>query len=196
MPPIPKISKKMILEKGMLIIQSEGIENLNVRNIANKLNCSTQPIMYYYKNMDILKEELYNRADEYHSNYLMMIEQNKNPLLGIGLRYIKFAVEERNLFKFLFQSDKFSKFNFKDLINNNEKELDAIFEVIQKVANLTRAQSKNLFENIFISAHGIASLIANNSIIYDELYCTKILENSFEGILMKMKEKINDKKII
>ncbi len=196
MPPIPKISKKMILEKGMLIIQSEGIENLNVRNIANKLNCSTQPIMYYYKNMDILKEELYNRADEYHSNYLMMIEQNKNPLLGIGLRYIKFAVEERNLFKFLFQSDKFSKFNFKDLINNNEKELDAIFEVIQKVANLTRAQSKNLFEAIFISAHGIASLIANNSIIYDELYCTKILENSFEGILMKMKEKINDKKII
>ena len=60
MPPIPKISKDMILESGLKIIKEEGIDKLNVRNIANKLNCSTQPIMYHYKNMNLLKEELYN----------------------------------------------------------------------------------------------------------------------------------------
>ena len=59
MPPIPKISKEMILESSIDIIRKDGIENLNVRNIANKLSCSTQPIMYHYKNMDMLKEELY-----------------------------------------------------------------------------------------------------------------------------------------
>lgn len=71
MPPIPKISKDMIIDNSLKIIKTEGIESLNVRNIANKLNCSTQPIMYHYKNMDILKDELYKKVDQYHSEYLM-----------------------------------------------------------------------------------------------------------------------------
>ena len=58
MPPIPKITKDMIMDSSLEIIKKEGIENLNVRNIDTKLNCSTQPIMYHYKNMDILKDKL------------------------------------------------------------------------------------------------------------------------------------------
>ena len=103
----------MIIDSSLEIIKKEGIENLNVRNIATKLNCSTQPIMYHYKNMDILKDELYKKVDEDHSKYLMK-NSNNDPLLSIGLQYIKFAKEEKNLFKFLFQSDKFSNFNLED----------------------------------------------------------------------------------
>lgn len=183
LPPIARISKKMILNEGMQIIRNEGIENLNVRNISSRLNCSTQPIMYHYKNMDKLKEELYSIVDNYHSEYLMKINKNKNALLEIGLQYIKFASEESNLFKFLFQSNKFANYNFKDLMNSNESDLEFIFGTIQKEANITKAQAKELFGNIFISAHGMASLIANNSMIYDEIYCTKILESAFMGSL-------------
>ena len=52
-------------------------------------------------NMDILKDELYKKVDEYHSKYLMK-NSNDDPLLSIGLQYIKFAKEEKNFFKFLF----------------------------------------------------------------------------------------------
>ena len=86
MPPIPKISREMILECSLKIIKKEGIENFNVRNIARSLNCSTQPIMYHYKNMDILKDELYKRIDQYHSEYLMK-KNDDNPLLSIGIQY-------------------------------------------------------------------------------------------------------------
>lgn len=189
MPPVPKISKEMILNSGIEIIRNEGIENLNVRNIAKRLNCSTQPIMYHYKNMDLLKEELYSLVDNYHSEFLMKENDQINPLLNIGLQYIKFASEESNLFKFLFQSDKFSNFDFKDLINNNENGLEFIFEAIQKETKITKQQSKNLFEILFITAHGLASLLANNSIKYDKNYCEKILQDVFSGVLMKMKGK-------
>lgn len=187
MPPIPKISKSMILESGLKIIRDEGIDNLNVRNIAKKLNCSTQPIMYHYKNMNLLKEELYDLVDNYHSEFLMKENSNNNSFLNIGLQYIKFAVEEKNLFTFIFQSDKFSNFNFKDLINNNENGLEFIFETIQKEAKITKEQSKNLFELLFITVHGLASLFANNSMKYDENYCVKILQDTFDGALLKMK---------
>ena len=178
MPPIPKISKDMIINSSLEIIKAEGIENLNVRNIANSLNCSTQPIMYHYKNMDILKDELYTKVDQYHSEYLMNKSDN-NPLLSIGLQYIKFAKEEPNLFKFLFQSDKFSNFNLEYLINNNENGLQDIFNIIQKETNLNIKEIKEMFTILFIIAHGIASLLANNSITYDEKYFKKVLATSF-----------------
>lgn len=186
MPPLPKISKEMILNSGMEIIRNDGIENLNVRNIAKKLNCSTQPIMYLYKNMDLLKEELYNIVNNYHSEFLIKKNDENNLLLNIGLQYIKFAVYEKNLFKFLFQSEKFSNFNFKDLIKNNENELEVIFEAIQKEIKITKEQAKDIFELLFITVHGLSSLFANNSMKYDENYCIKILQNIFEGILIKM----------
>ena len=182
MPPIPKISKDMILESGFEIIKNDGIDNLNVRNIASKLNCSTQPIMYHYKNMNLLKEELYDKVDNYHSEFLMKENINNNPLLNIGLQYIKFANQEKNLFKFLFQSDKFSDFNFDDLIDNNEEELKAIFEIIKKETKLDNGSIKDDFKLLFITVHGFASLLANNSITYDEKYCTLMLEKIFYKI--------------
>lgn len=181
MPPIQKITKNMIMDSSLEIIKKEGIENLNVRNIAAKLNCSTQPIMYHYKNMDILKDELYKKVDEYHSEYLMK-NSNDNPLLSIGLQYIKFAKEEKNFFKFLFQSGKFSDFNLEDLINNNENGLQDIFDIIKKETNLNIEEIKEMFTILFITAHGIASLLANNGVSYDENHFKKILEMSFNKV--------------
>ena len=182
MPPIPKISKDMILESGLKIIKEEGIEKLNVRNIANKLNCSTQPIMYHYKNMNLLKEELYSIVDNYHSQFLMKENTNNNPLLNIGLQYIKFAEQEKNLFKFLFQSDKFSNFNFDDLIDNNQERLKEIFKIIEKETKIDKNNIKEGFKLLFITAHGLASLLANNSINYNEKYCIDMLEKVFGKI--------------
>lgn len=179
MPPIPKISKDMILESGLKIIKDEGIDNLNVRNIANKLNCSTQPIMYHYKNMNLLKEELYSIVDSYHSQFLMQENVNNNPLLNIGLQYIKFAEQEKNLFKFLFQSDKFSNFNFDNLIDNNEEGIKEIYLIMEKETKLDKNDIKEVFKLLFITAHGLASLLANNSITYDEKYCIDMLEKVF-----------------
>lgn len=182
MPPIPKISKNMILESGLKIIKDEGINNLNVRSIANKLNCSTQPIMYHYKNMDLLKEELYSIVDSYHSKFLLKENINKNPLLNIGLQYIKFAEQEKNLFKFLFQSDKFSNFNFDNLIDNNEQVLKKIYIIMEKETKLDKNNIKEVFKLLFITVHGIASLLANNSMSYDEKYCIDILEKIFNKV--------------
>lgn len=179
MPPIPKVSKEMILDASLEIIRNDGIENLNVRNIASKLNCSTQPIMYHYKNMNILKEELYDIVSRYHSEFLMQ-ESTMDPLLNIGLQYIKFANEEKNLFKFLFQSNKFTNFNIEELIDNSNP--TDIFNVIKEESNLSDEQIKEMFTILFITAHGLASLLANNSMKYNEKECIRILENAFNSI--------------
>lgn len=188
LPPISKITKEMIINAGKEIVESYGIENLNVRKIASKLNCSTQPIMYLYKTVDELKNDIYNEVNQYHSKYIMNIEdKNLNPTLSIGLRYILFAVEEKNYFKFLFQSDKFSNLNFNKLLEENNEELSVIYNILNNESNLTKTQSKDIFANLFITVHGLASLLANNSMQYDEKYCINILENTFYSLIERNK---------
>lgn len=41
---------------------------------------------------------------------------------------------------------------------------------------------KDDFKLLFITVHGFASLLANNSITYDEKYCTLMLEKNFYKI--------------
>lgn len=188
MPPKTKITCEMILEAGMKIIREEGDDNLNVRKIADALGCSTQPIMYQFSTVEKLKSALYTRVDEYHSEYLMNFgNMGEKPMLSIGLRYILFAVEEKNFFRFLFQSNKYTNMNFTQLLNGYDEGLSAIYTILEQEAGITPAQSREVFASLFISAHGLASLLANNAMLYDENYCIGILENVFHGVIGRMK---------
>ena len=92
--------------------------------------------MYQFPNMELLRDLTYQKADEFHSEYIL----NARDFLEIGLRYVQFAEEEPQLFKFLFQSGRFSGLSLEDLIRAPE----------------TAAV-----------VHGYASLIANNAMKYD-----------------------------
>lgn len=42
MPAIKKINREDIIKASVEIIRKEGLESLNARGVAKKLNCSTQ----------------------------------------------------------------------------------------------------------------------------------------------------------
>ncbi len=64
---------------------------------------------------------IYKKADEYHTHYIMNTETDDgNPMLAIGMNYIRFAIKETNLFRFLFQSNEFSGVSMLDLLETEE----------------------------------------------------------------------------
>ena len=71
MPPKPRINKKMILDASFEIVREQGHEMINARSIAEKLGCSTQPVMYNFKTIEEIREETYKIADEYHTGFIM-----------------------------------------------------------------------------------------------------------------------------
>ena len=52
MPARKKIEKENIIDTCLKIIRKEGIDALNARKVAKALGCSTQPLFYYYENMN------------------------------------------------------------------------------------------------------------------------------------------------
>ena len=183
MPPKSKVNLTAIVKAGFELVRREGAEALNARSIAAELGCSTQPVMYHFSTMAALRDAIYRSADDWHSQYLMVPEPNADPLLSIGLRYIRFGAEERHLFRFLFQSDKYAHMDIRQLLAEYDEALTPIYTVLQAEAGCSPGQCRVIFAQLFITAHGLASLLANNAMNYDPVFCSKILNAAFEGAM-------------
>lgn len=179
MPPKTKVTAEQIVSAGFDIVRSCGHEALNVRSAAARVGCSTQPVMYQFQTVAELKSAVYDMADRFHSEYIMQPMPADNPLLSIGVRYVMFGAEEKNLFRFLFQTDKFSGMGFDRLFDSDE--LAPIYSVLSRSAGIPQENCKDVFKSIFISAHGLASLLANNAVEFRRDYTEKILTSAFYG---------------
>ncbi|MDE6568164.1 MAG: TetR/AcrR family transcriptional regulator [Lachnospiraceae bacterium] len=187
MPPKAKISRDMVIAAAFEVARETGAENINARTVSKKLNCSTQPVMYHFATIEELKRAAYEKMDRYHTEYLMNIsETQEKVMLGIGLNYIRFAVEEPNLFRFLFQSGFAGENSLLEMIDSEE--LIPVLSVMQKAMNTNIEQTKEVFVTLAMFVHGYASIIANNSLEYDEELVALHLERVYRGAVLALQE--------
>ena len=176
----------MILDASIDIVRKEGHEYLNARRIAEYLGCSTQPVMYNFKTVDEIREKVYRITDEYHSDYIMPDEElDRDPLLALGLNYIRFGHEEPHLFRFLFQTNQFSGMNMNALIH--DPQLSAVIDIMAENMKCSEAEAQEMFLLFFVAAHGYASLLANNAMEYDEELSVKMLETMYDNLFLSQK---------
>lgn len=188
MPPKIKITKEMIIDAAFEIVRTEGADNINVRNIAKKLECSTQPIMYQFNTVDEIKKEVYQKTDAVHTRYITDVQGFfNNPMLEIGMLYIRFGVEESHLFRFLFQSNQFAHKNFKEIFYSEE--LTPMMEILAQSTGVDLESARYIFTVIFLPVHGFASMLANNSMTYDEDFILKVLTDTFSFAVQAVKKK-------
>lgn len=188
MPPRVKITRQMILDAAFAVVRESGHGSLNARAVAQRLGCSTQPVLYSFKTVDEIREAVYALADAYHTERIMPGEGAAgNPLLAMGLNYVRFGYEEKNLFRFLFQTDKFGGMDISALLA--DEAINGILDVVSAGMGVGREEARELFLTFFAIAHGLASLLANNSMEYDEAQCQRLLENVFYGMAASRKGK-------
>lgn len=185
--PKAKITREMVTEAAFEVARAMGIENVNARTVSEKLGCSTQPVMYHFARIEELKRAVYEKADRFHSEYLMNIEDpEEGVMLGIGLNYIRFAIREPNLFRFLFQSGFALGNSLLEMVDSEE--LKPLLDMMSGAMKMTAEQTKAVFVTIAMFAHGYASIIANNSLEYDEKIVAAHLERAYRGAVLAVKE--------
>ena len=158
-----------MIEAAFELVRREGYDALTARALAAELGCSTQPIMYRFPDLSELREEVYRRADEFHTRYIL----EGGDLLGIGLRYVRFAAEEPRLFRFLFQSGHFDGESLQGLIH--APEAAPLLQAMGPLGADDPEAAARDFECLYVAVHGYASLIANNAMDFDELAIEKVL---------------------
>ena len=190
MPPKTRITKDMIINAAVEVAIQNGYENINARAVSEQLHCSTQPVMYHFSTIDALKRAAYAQVDQLHSEYIMTIPPQQDPILGIGLNYIRFAVEEPQLFRFLFQSGYAEENSLLEMIDSEE--LIPVLTAMQEGAGLSTEKTKQVFLNMALFAHGYASMIANNALEYDEKLVAEHLERAWNGACLAAAQEENE----
>lgn len=181
MPPKIKITAEAILDVAIGITREKGITSVNARELAKSLGCSIQPIFRNFKSMDNLKKDLCKKTENIFDEYMKQgMERQRTPFLGMGIAYIDFAKKEKNLFKLLFMSDEFKGKSIFDMIKDDENQ--RIVEMISGMTGLNAENAEQLFVDIWLITHGIASIVATNDCDFSEEQIVKILTDSFSGI--------------
>ncbi len=194
MPPKSRITKEMIVNAAAEVAREHGAEAINARTVAQKLNCSTQPVMYHFATMEELKRAAYSRADRFHSECLTRFSGKNDPLLEIGLNYIRFAIEEPHLFRFLFQSGYAKEHNLLEMIDSEE--LTPVLSAMREGTRLDSEKTRDVFLTVALFAHGYASIIANNALEFDERLAAVHLERAFRGAVLAVRSEDDHEKTV
>ena len=180
MPPKARIQKEDILQAAFTLVRKEGLNSLHARGVANELGCSTQPIFGYYKTMDDLKSELYQFIEAYHSQYFNQVIVDDNIYINVGMTYVNFALEEPHLFRALFMSDGFSNKKISDFVTNDSNE--HIASNLPETVNLKSIHSQKLYTNMWLYAHGIASMVVTNHLQISKDEIKSMMTEVFEAL--------------
>ena len=194
MPTKIKISKDMILNAAFDIVRDHGIEKLSNRELANKLKCSIRPIYYQFENVEELQKELYTKIEKYFYNFLLDNMNNEIPKYKqVGINYIKFAKKEKKLFQTLFMSEVGVTPNaFVSKEGDDYKEIEKLIKIS---TNLKEDDIKDFHTKMWIFCHGIATLVANNTISLTDNQIEKLLSYEFQA-LMLLEENPNNKWVL
>lgn len=164
------------------LVRSRGLGSVNARSLAEALQCSTKPLFRIYKNMDELKNDLLTELDLYYNAYMESRITEENRLLSQGLAYIAFARNEKMIFKALFMNRAMEGFSLRDLVHAewNRRSI----ENARTVTGLPADQAEELFINIWLYAHGIATQIVSNGVNLSGEEATGLLADAFRRFSM------------
>ena len=186
MPPKTRVTEDIIINAAIEVARQSGFENINARTVSGQLHCSTQPVMYHFSTIDNLKKAAYRQVDQLHTQYLMKTPPGQNPIPGIGMNYIRFAVEEPQLFRFLFQSGYAEGNSLLEMVDS--RELAPVLAAMQEGTGLSMEKTRDVFITVALFAHGYASIIANNHLEFDEKLIAEHLERTWNGAVLAAEE--------
>lgn len=181
MPPRVKINKDDIISTSITLIRKNGVSELNARSIANELSCSTQPIFSNFKSMEDLHEQVTASA---HNLYLEFLQNEaksgKYPKYkAFGMAYIRFAKDEKELFKFLFMRDRKNE----DLSPTDD--FKASIDIIMKANGFSREKAELMHMEMWSLVHGIGTMLATSFCPLKWEQISNMLTDVYQGLRLK-----------
>ncbi len=186
MPPKFKFTRDEITSAALNVTRRAGLVGLTARALAAELGCSPKPIFGLFKNMEEVQQEVIKAAHDLYLSYLKadMGKGEYPPYKASGMAYIRFAKEEKELFKLLFMRDRSV-----EKIEENRDEITPLLQLIQKSTGISEQEAYTFHIEMWIFVHGMATIIATNYLDLDEAYISKVISDAYYGIATRFEKK-------
>jgi len=179
MPPKVKVTREAIVMAAVEIVRENGAQAINARTVAAALNCSTQPVFSNFASIDALRMAVVEKADVLCREYIQReTESGKYPVYkASGMAYIRFAKEERELFKLLYMRNRSGETAPQDTDLSEQMET-----IVHHNTGLGAEEAKLFHLEMWAYVHGIATMFATGFLDLDWELVSKMLTDSYQGL--------------
>lgn len=179
MPRKCKFTKEEIVHAALAIARAEGMGAVTARAVGAKLNSSSKVIFSLFQNMEELQAEVIKAANDLYQAYLKedIARGEHPPYKAGGLSYIRFAKEERELFKLLFMRNRSS-----EVISDNSDELNLMLQIVRKNTGLSEQDASVFHLEMWAYVHGIATMTATSYLELDGEIIDRMLTDVYMGL--------------
>ena len=181
MPRKNRFTREEIISAALELTRSRGSAAVTARSLAGALGSSSKPIFGLFENMDEVQQEVQKAAFAIYQKRIAdaMASGEFPPFKASGMAYIRFAREQKELFKLLFMRDR----------THEEKaagdELEALLGLIQKNMGLSRDDAYRFHLEMWIYVHGIATMIATAYLEWDMDFISAALTDAYQGLRLR-----------
>lgn len=178
MPPKYKFQKDEIILAALELVRNAGPDGLTARALAQQLGSSSKVIFGLFTNMEELHQAVHKKAYElYLASLQQEIQRGKYPpYKSMGIAYIRFAIEEKELFKLLFMREQ------KEQTKTTPPDFELSVQKIQEANGLSGEEATLMHLESWVCVHGIATMHATSFLTLDEELISKILTDTYQGL--------------
>ena len=179
MPPKVKVTKEDIIHTAVTIVRNSGAQAINARTVAAALNCSTQPVFSNFATMEELRLAVVEQADCLCQAYMRReMESGKYPAYkASGMAYIRFAKEEKELFKLLYMRDRSG-----EVIPEEAGLTGEMQTMVQNNTGLDETDAKLFHLEMWAYVHGIAAMFATGFLNLEWDLVSRMLTDAYQGL--------------
>ena len=181
MPAVRKGSKEQIIDAAVDVLRDDGFSAINARSVAKKLGCSTQPIYFSFRNMEELKAALTERAIQMHTqrvrDSLRIHEGNDSRYSSYGMGFVKFAAEEKQLFRWLYlEGEQLGPYQ-------NDVLTSEVISVITEEFGYEEDVARRLHQDMVYFTYGLAILANTDHLHLTEAELREAFRREFRALI-------------
>lgn len=179
MPPKIKVTREDILRAAIDGVRKNGEESLNARTIAERLGVSTQPVFSNFADMKELRSAVIKEAERLSEKYIEeeIASGKYPPYKASGMAYIRFAKEERELFKLLYMRSR----ECEDIPESTALG-DKMNSLVNKNTGLLGDSMRLFHLEMWAYVHGIATMMATGYLELDWEIISRSLTDVYQGL--------------
>ncbi len=181
MPAVRRISRDAIVDAAAEVLRDGGFSAVNARSVAKKLGCSTQPIYSSFQNMDELKAALCARATQLHTqrvrDSLRAHEGNDTRYSSYGMGFVKFAAEEKQLFRWLYLEGGQMEPYQNDIL------LPEVLRAMQDEFGYTEDTARRFHQDMIYYSYGLAILANTDHLHLTEAELREAFRREFRALI-------------
>lgn len=185
MPPKAELTKEKVLSAAFELVRKQGFEAITARNVAQSLNCSTQPIYSLYNSIDELKASVYDKAAEFSRRCMAEYQESVNsPALNLTIGFLYFAQNEKQLFRTLYLSG-YRKYNPQTDQFLGEELTTLYMRHSKRLHDVPNEQLKRIYLKLMIYLIGIGTLLNSDTLELDMNEAIEMIREMYEMLLQK-----------